>query len=461
MKRPPPAKPAKPTRSAPPSAAPVTAEAKLARLFSCLMGGMLAIALLKLGNPITMESRVVRPVDAVEFLLNSWPAVWGYGVLLAVAVCGLVVVRRRPDLPRILVWLPAVWWLWQLLATLQSTDAGASSAILMHFALCLLCFYLGLFGLGRQAHPGEFWLPVLAGFLLVLGSGFLQHFGGLEATRKYFFEQIYPLATDVPPELIKRMSSTRIFATLFYPNTLAGVILLWLPILLAVIGSWQRQFTAGARGLLMALVAAPALACLFWSGSKGGWLLMLVTGFGAILALPFSRRAKQGMVGAVLVLGLTGFFVKYAGFFHKGATSVVARFEYWAAAARITAAHPLLGTGPGTFGAEYKLIKPPGAEMAMITHNDYFQQACDSGLPGLLLFTAFVVACLVFTWRHSGVRGDWLRRSVWLGLLAWALQATVEFPLYIPAMAWPAFVLCGWLIAQAPPDRLDKPSAPR
>ena len=35
-----------------------------------------------------------------------------------------------------------------------------------------------------------------------------------------------------------------------------------------------------------AVVAVLALACLFWSGSKGGWLLMLLLAVIAMLRLP-------------------------------------------------------------------------------------------------------------------------------------------------------------------------------
>ena len=42
-----------------------------------------------------------------------------------------------------------------------------------------------------------------------------------------------------------------------------------------------------------------------------------------------------------------------------------------------------------------------------------------------------------------------------LGLLAWLLQGFVEFGLYIPALAWPAWLMLGWLLA-LPTNRFDK-----
>src|SRR4051812_5332347 len=125
---------------------------------------------------------------------------------------------------------------------------------------------------------------------------------------------------------------------------------------------------------------------------------------------------------SVVVIGLAGFFVKYSGFFKKGATSVVARFDYWQAAAQTTKANPVFGTGPGTFGLSYAKIKRPESEMAMIAHNDYVQQASDSGIVGFLLYTGFIVACLIVAGRLNDLREDWLKLGIWLGVLGWALQ---------------------------------------
>jgi O-antigen ligase len=138
---------------------------------------------------------------------------------------------------------------------------------------------------------------------------------------------------------------------------------------------------------------------------------------------------------------------------------VVARFDYWQAAAQTAKAHPVFGSGPGTFGVAYARIKKPESEMARVAHNDYLEQASDSGLVGFLSFTGFVAAALVFAYRRSGLRGDWVKLAIWLGLLGWALQSFVEFGLYIPAIAWPAFGLLGWLVAQAPNQIDSQPAA--
>jgi O-antigen ligase len=106
--------------------------------------------------------------------------------------------------------------------------------------------------------------------------------------------------------------------------------------------------------------------------------------------------------------------------------------------------NPILGTGPGTFGTAYRKIKPPDAEMAKLAHNDYLEQASDSGIVGALTFSGFVLGSLALLYRRSAARG-WGFLLLWLGLLAWAVQAFIEFGLYIPALSWPVFLFFGWL----------------
>jgi hypothetical protein len=441
----------------------------LARVFAGLFGAFLGLALLKFGDPPIMEKYVTTPQNIWEFLLfTAWPVRWAYALLLAVGAVGVLVARWRPAAPRGLVALPFFWLVWQVAACAHSVGPEQSHVTLRHFACCVVCFYLGLCSLRRAGEARVFWGLLYCAFLLVLATGWEQHFGGLEATRRYFRLYIYPQMREVPPEYLKRLTSNRIFATLFYPNALAGGMLLLLPIMVATVWRVMRQrFTAGARQFLIAATAVGALGCLYWSGSKGGWLLMLLLGLIAVLRSRLARKLKLALVAAVLVLGLAGFVLRYAGFFERGATSVSARFDYWRAAVQIVNAHPVFGTGPGTFSIPYQRLKRPESESARLVHNDYLEQASDSGLLGAALYTVFIAGSLTWSFRRKakGVASatptknpvpetgpgteagvDWFRFSVWLGVLGWSLQSLFEFGLYVPALSWLAFALLGWLL---------------
>jgi O-antigen ligase len=460
-------------------------EGWLLRLFTALFGAFLGLALLKFGNPPISAPLASAPADIWEFfLLSSWPISWAYCLLGLVALLGLITARWTINAPPWLIALPLVWLTWQFLAASQSLDPPASLRIVVHFSACVVCFYLGLFSLGRARSLALFWLGITLAFLFVLAIGCQQHFGGLAQTRRYFYAYIYPtLYSPLPAEYYKRLNSTRIFSTLFYPNTFAGALLLLLPPVLASVAA-VRRLTIPARAFLVAVIALGALACLSWSGSKAGWLLMLLLGIVALLRLPLGKNFRITLVTGVLFLGLIGFFWQFAAFLKRGAPSVSARLDYWQAAARITKAHPLLGSGPGTFGASYAAIKRPESEPARLTHNDYLEQASDSGLPGSIAYSVFILGALLWSapnrrpslprhpappgsgglaalWklpgRATGQTGTAPSRSpslaqdgpgfaLWLGVLGWGLQGFFEFGLYVPALAWPAFTFIGWLL---------------
>lgn len=429
----------------------------LERAFAVSFGVLLGLALLKFVNPSVFEKLVAWPANGYEWLINAWPVAIGYWLLAAVAVMGIFVTRREITAPRWLIALPLVWLGCQIASATQTVDTELTRSTLRHFASCVVCFYLGLFALASLRNPMPFLVPVCCAFVAVLALGIEQRFGGLEASRNYFLVYVYPEMPSVPSDYLKRLSSDRIFSTQFYPNALAGVILLALPPTLAVIWQSRRRFTFGARAFLTGAVGFAALACLYWSGSKGGWLLMLTLSLVALLHLQFAKRLKLALVGVILVVGLTGFALKYAGFFERGAKSVTARFDYWEAAAKTALAHPVFGTGPGTFSVAYKAIKRPESEMSRLAHNDYLQQASDSGVIGFVAYAVFIAASLVRGWPgwgNSANSGSRIRFSIWLGFLGWSLQCLLEFSLYIPALAWCSFTWLGWMLGTAKP--IDK-----
>ena len=297
--------------------------------------------------------------------------------------------------------------------------------------------------LGRIQNLTALWTALLIAFVIILVTGLEQHFGGLEATRQ--FVQSQPDWQKLPRAFLKKLASNRIYGTLFYPNALAGALLLFTPVLLTF--ALNVPTRAELRWALAGTIAAGALACLYWSGSKAGWLIALVVGLIAWMHSSMTKRVKWLVMLGVLLAGVGGFAVKYAGYFEKGAPSLGARFDYWQAAVRIVAMRPIVGSGPGTFSVLYRQLKSPEAEMARLAHNDYLEQASDSGLPGLVLYGALILASLVLLRPRPAESREWTRFAVWLGLLGWSLQSLVEFGLYVPALAWPVFVFLGWLWA--------------
>lgn len=420
----------------------------LLRFFLIVSGLLFGVGLAKVGNPVVLERVIDPPKNAFEFFTQSWPPSWGFVMLAPVLLLGALVARFKTASPGWLVWLPLVWLGWQLLAATHTVDVWLTHMALKQFTACVFCYYLGLLGLARAADLKWFWVPVLLGFLTILSTGLDQHYGGLESMRNYMYTYMGPdWQKTANPEFVKRINSNRVFSSLVYPNAFAGVILMLLPVLLSVVWQLTSRLQRMARMVLAGLFLYASLACLVWTGSKSGWLIALVMVLVVLLHQPFQKTMKLAVVGVVVVIGLAGFFYKYRTYFQKGATSVSARFDYWHAALGTAVKHPVLGSGPGTFSVVYKVVKAPEAEMAQLAHNDYLEQACDSGWVGFVAYAGWIIGALWLAYRRGRVTADPQQFCIWLGLLGWALQGVVEFGLYIPAVAWPFFVLLGRLSA--------------
>jgi O-antigen ligase len=412
------------------------------KLFSFGCGTWIGLSLLKFGNPIIFDQMIGEPKNFAEFVFTPWPVGWGYVLLAVVAAAAFPVLKFRFSRPLWPIAFLGFWLFWQFLSHTRSIDPKLSQPTLIHFVSCAVAFLLGHWTLGRLQASKWFWGPLLACLFYVLFAGFEQHAGGLEATRKAFYAQ--PNWEMYPKDYLLKIESNRIFSTLVYPNALAGVLLLLLPAALWQVWQVSVKWPKILRGVAFGLFAYLGVACFYWSGSKGGWLIALV--LGGVLALHTSipRRLKVALVVVGILLGLSAFFIRFSAYFEKGATSVGARFGYWAAAVEIAKTRPILGSGPGTFSVLFKQLKPPEAEMARLVHNDYLEQASDSGLPGGIAFFGGIFGLLWYLYRKHSAGID-LGFLLWLGLLGWALQGFIEFGLYIPALAWPAFLFLGSL----------------
>ncbi|MBN2128746.1 MAG: O-antigen ligase family protein, partial [Sedimentisphaerales bacterium] len=160
--------------------------------------------------------------------------------------------------------------------------------------------------------------------------------------------------------------------------------------------------------LLPAAAAAIIIAGLLLTQSKGGIMACLLGA--AVLALSlwvrhrFGARARKILVIAVAVglLGAAGacyVLISY-GTEHgrlPGGNSMLVRWQYWEATARMCADHPLTGVGPGNFADYYPHYKPAAAlESVADPHNFVLSFLAQYGPLGLL---GFLLMVLVPLWR--------------------------------------------------------------
>jgi O-antigen ligase len=426
-------------------------------LFMVLAGLFFLVAVVKFGIPVTLDSAVSPPTDWLDAIFGnssySWRVKWGYLMTIPVFAFGLMAIRWRPvrGTWRGLLLLPVVWLGWEFVSATASMSPELSGMVLAHFSVCVAFFYLGIFGLRGVRNPWPVWAGLGLALCWVLHTAMAQHFGGLAATRKSILEgnAIYQTREMLQmPGFLNKINSDRVFGSFMYPNALAAGVLLLLPVTLVFLWQLAPKTRVAIRVLFLVILGGCGLACLYWSGSKAAWLFMVLLG---VVALGHSRLVKtwkRVTIYGLLGLGALVFTFKYVDSAAHGKRSMEARTIYWESAVKIFRQHPIFGSGPGTFGLAYKEVKPPNAEFAWLTHNDYLEQASDSGIIGFLAYSGLIAGSMVYLYRYRLMRNGQFRAvefSVWLGLLGLYLHSGMEFNLYYPALAWPSFFMLGWL----------------
>ena len=452
--------------------------------YALVFGLFLGLAILKFGNPVILDQKIPVPVSLSEFWTDAWPTRWANWILLPLALVGAGLAFTRPlrwARTRWLWLLPLLWFAWQLLSATQTVDGDLTAVTLCQFAGCVACYFIGALIVGRDRTLRWLLIGLLVAFAFCLVRGINQRLFEFPQSRQMLIEGERSGWTNIPPELVVEMkrdkaiittngvdvanpvflvkfANGRVMGTLVYPNALAGVILLLLPVSLVLAFRSASRLRPPLPAAVTGLTVFLGGTAFFWTGSKLGWLVALVMAGACLIRLPLPARWKWAALIGVTVFGLGIFAVRFHGYFAAGATSTGARLDYWTAAAKTVWRKPLLGTGPGTFQRSYAALKSPDAEMARLTHNDYLEQFSDSGLAGGILYAAWIILALAIIGRRVWPSTDPVNFAIFLGVLGWFMQGLGEFSLYVPALAWTAFALLGVLLA-ALGNQIDKPSA--
>jgi putative inorganic carbon (HCO3(-)) transporter len=230
--------------------------------------------------------------------------------------------------------------------------------------------------------------------------------------------------------------------------------------------AWRAAAAAALVVQLLGLAANPGLTA----------LLALLAGASVVAVAAVGRRALLLIAGAVALLGVAVVAVPplrarvtaAAAAARSGDWDALLTYRLgpWAAAEQMVRERPLLGFGPGTFGAEFatrrlaaelrhrrRFVLPRETSTFAEAHDDYLQLAAECGVPALLAALAALGLLLgslggdrVTAATDDGIaaRGE---RVVIVGLVASAAVAALAwFPLQLAVTA-PALLLAlgrGW-----------------
>ena len=248
---------------------------------------------------------------------------------------------------------------------------------------------------------------------------------GVELPRlrtQYESRRDYYLARQRPPiqpgsarqqQFEQRLYSGEPCATFALANSLAGVLVLALPIGLGLLASTRGRATSlGGRLVwwLLGIGAALGGVCLILTKSRSAYVALVIglvwmaAGYGRVFwkrhwkllaaAVAFLVVAAGVAIGTGrldrLVLSETGKSLRY-------------RLQYWQGAWRIIHDRPWLGVGPGNFGEHYQRYKVPSAsEEVQDPHNAVLELWSTSGVGAAMLAIVTIVGFVIVTRRpHS------------------------------------------------------------
>ncbi|HMB02888.1 MAG TPA: O-antigen ligase family protein, partial [Isosphaeraceae bacterium] len=230
-----------------------------------------------------------------------------------------------------------------------------------------------------------------------------------------------------------------------------------------------RLWAAYATGLIVLGILV--------SHSRGGFLSMIGAAILMLLILrPGVMRPKTGLITMSLLLSLFLVAVGSASPFRRLATIPDAiaqglrgraeglgyRAEVWKGAVEAWWAHPIFGTGLGSFlPATIAHIHRDRGTFYFHAESEYLQVLVEGGAVGLGL-ALLALAGVARLARRAGATATPRDRSLiygaWFGGLALAIQCLSDFPLHIPGVAVPAVVLAATLCRLGLDSRHDRES---
>lgn len=427
------------------------------RILHGILGLLVFLLPVKFGGLVLLPD---RPMDFADWCLSRWPLELAVVLVFVWAVVAVSAAwRQGGPAPGGWAWLPLVWLASQWFSAGVSLWPGRAWLMATFFSVAAIFFFIGWWPAESERRYRMVLGALAAATGLVCVVALQQHFGGFEETLRSAKE----LPDRVPLEIRANLAAVegklaqgRVFGPMFYSNTLAGyLILVGAPVCCWLWRFLRERMEGNERVVRVAGIALPSafaaviLWCLLLTRSKGGFaMLALAMAGGLFLCGRVRWRWRVSALVALLAVGAAFFGVQGM---RRGAETLEARGDYWRAGVAMIAEQPWLGGGPGTFGIRYVKHRRPDAEPTRLAHNNFLQQWTDSGFIGFASFAALWIGVL---WRGArrlrSASFDPLMWATWVGLAAWTGHNMVDFDLYVAAVAWPAFLMAGWMLRNGP-----------
>ena len=245
----------------------------------------------------------------------------------------------------------------------------------------------------------------------------------------------------------------------FQPNAIAGALLFFIPLQLALAIAGRRR----AFSILLLLFTSTVFLLTQW---RNAWLSLAVA-MAAWAIWQSHGLIRRALAAAIIVIVIGGAAVwtraehlaePIVGAGLSG--DVESRIELWSRAILMIEDFPFTGVGMNGFRRVMPVmypafLTPPDYDVAH-AHNQLLQTGTDLGLPGLIGYLAVllvVAAMLVRTWRGTGdARLRWIAASLGAGFLAFfifGMADAIALGAKLGVVFWAALALAAAVDARA------------
>lgn len=279
-------------------------------------------------------------------------------------------------------------------------------------------------------------LTIVISGLLVCIYGLDQYFVGFKQTQQFIYSRPELLKT-LPPSLLDRMTSNRVFATFVYPNLFASFLLFLIPIAFFLTISKEKLWIRGISGITLII----AIWNIFLTGSSGGLYVFLFVLQLMFLFLILNTKKLKVILPLVIIFEMLIVYGGYKMDKLPKMSSFVDRISYWNSAIAVFKEHPVIGVGTENYRYYYLKYKLPGAMEAKHPHSILFASLAETGLGGMFFLFLFLVLAGINLFRKLSV--FLLYEGLFFSYLAFFLHNLIDFNFINPAVAVLFFIAGG------------------
>jgi len=238
-------------------------------------------------------------------------------------------------------------------------------------------------------------------------------------------------------------------------NHMAGFIEMAIPFMLALFLTRSRNLSAILIMIYLVLILLTVQALTL---SRGGWISTIGSITFMMIVLLFQSRFQSKKLILILAgttLAISAFILASTPIVERIMTlaekdesaSMEVRSKAWSGTMDLINDNPYIGTGPGTYAAEFTKHQPPGLGLIFLrAHNDYMHFTSDMGILIIPL-----MLWILFVFFKTGIKNVSVQSRQTRGFALAALAAVVailihsisDFNLHIPANAFLFTIITG------------------